>query len=219
MPVEALKREIKALAAQSGTLKKDTEEELGKQIAALAGELEKANPTPAPTSRADLFDGRWKLLYSTFNLERDTDLVKLSFGKLPSAKVSVGDIFQEVMSTRDRLYDNVVDLVDASGKPARKVMYGQYTLHDTHRIDVVFYSVFVAPRDRRSFDQFRRDLGVAPDASISTAIERTPPLHSSMIFLDEEMRINRGSYGGVYVLQKETRDFEPSRLMDPARAE
>jgi hypothetical protein len=216
MSVAALKEEIVKLAAQSGTLKKDTEEALGKEIAALAEALEKANPTLDPTSRLDLFTGRWNLLYSTFNLERDTNLVKLSFGKLPAAPVTVGAIYQEVDPQTDHLYDNVVEFTDIGNRPGAKVMKGRYTVHDGHRLDVVFHHVFATPRDGRSLAAFREGLGLAPDATLSLAIEKTPPLHSSMIFLDEEMRINRGSYGGVYVLRKTAHAFTPSRALDPA---
>jgi hypothetical protein len=215
MTLSELKTEIRALAAQSGTLKKDTDAELGEKITALAAELEAANPTSDPTSRTDLFDGRWKLLFSTFNLDRKASLAKLSFGKLPDAEVTIGDVFQEVSSAHGQLYDNVVEFEDASGKKGVKVMHGKYTVHDGDRLDVVFDHVFVAPQDTRALDEFCVDLGLARDTGTSVAIARTPPMHSSIVYLDEEMRINRGVYGGVYVLEKIAPVTTPSRDLNP----
>jgi PAP_fibrillin len=214
MNLEELKSEIRRLATLSGTLKKDTETQLGDEIASLALQLEAANPTHDPTARTDLFDGRWRLLFSTFNLERKASLAKLSFSKLPDAEVTIGDVFQEVSSVHDQLYDNVVEFEDAAGQKGLKVMHGQYTVHDGHRLDVVFDHVFVAPRDARNLGQFRSDLGLDSKAAISVPIPRTPPLHSSIVFLDNDMRINRGVYGGVYVLERLADVATPSRTLN-----
>ena len=201
-------------------LKKETQEDLAKEIAALALQLEAQNPTAAPTSRPELFGGRWNLLYSTFNLSRETNLANLSFAKLPSAPVTVTRIVQEVApqtampADGETLYDNVVEFIDAAGRPGAMVMQGRYTNHDGHRLDVVFHHVFAVPSDGRGLQSFRADLGVASDAVLSRAIEKTPPTHSSIIYLDEELRINRGSYGGVYVLKRLESAFTPSRRLD-----
>jgi hypothetical protein len=214
MTLSELKTQIRALAAQSGALKKDTEAELGEQISALALALEAVNPTPNPTARSDLFDGRWRLLFSTFNLERTASLAKLSFGKLPDSEVTIGDVFQEVSSKHGQLYDNVVEFVDGAGQRGMKVMHGYYTIHDGQRLDVVFDHVFVTPLDTRDISQFYRDLNIEPGIDISVPIARTPPMHSSLIYLDDEMRINRGVYGGVYVLEKLSEIAVPSRHLN-----
>jgi hypothetical protein len=218
MSCDELKSQIRLLAAQSGTLKKDTDADLGERINQLALALEAANPTPDPTARTDLFDGRWKLLYSTFNLDRKASLAKLSFGKLPDVEVTVGDVYQEVSSQHGQLYDNVVEFEDGHGRKGVKVMHGYYSVHDDQRFDVVFDHVFVAPQDQRGIDAFRQDLGIAGESALSVAIARTPPMHSSIIFLDEEMRINRGVYGGVYVLERMGDITIPSRSLNPVGA-
>jgi hypothetical protein len=214
MTLSELKTQIRALAAQSGTLKKDTETQLGEQIAALALELEAANPTLDPTGRNDLFDGRWRLLFSTFNLERKASLAKLSFGKLPDSEVTIGDVFQEVSSKHGQLYDNVVEFEDGAGNKGMKVMQGYYTIHDGQRLDVVFDHVFVTPLDTRDIGQFYYDLNIAAGVDISVPIARTPPMHSSLIYLDDELRINRGVYGGVYVLEKLAEIEVPARHLN-----
>lgn len=60
-----------------------------------AKSLEALSPTIEPTSQMELVSGRWQLLYSTFGLERETTLARLSFGKLPDVPVSVTSIFKK----------------------------------------------------------------------------------------------------------------------------
>jgi hypothetical protein len=213
----ALKAELIAEATRSGVLRKATDEELGARITELALELEKLNPTPDPTSRPDLYVGRWKTLFSTFNLEKETTLARLSFGKLASGPITVGELYQEVGPEGEgAIYDNVVTFTDAAGKPGAKVMKGKFTIEDGHKLGVVFYEVFAIPQDGRAIETFKADCGI--EAEVQKTIEKTPPLHSSIIYLDEDLRLNRGVYGGVYVLQKEPGDFSYTRLTAPEAA-
>ncbi|MHC5731968.1 MAG: pPIWI_RE module domain-containing protein, partial [Nostoc sp.] len=46
-------------------------------IETLARSLEAVNPTAEPTNHLELVQGRWRLLYSTFGLERETTLINL----------------------------------------------------------------------------------------------------------------------------------------------
>lgn len=219
MDVFALKTEIASLAERSGVLRRNTEQALGVEIHALALALEQANPTPAPAQRPQLYAGRWQLLYSTFDLEPQTNLRRLSFNRLPSAAVSVARLYQEVDpgDGDDTVYDNVVELTDPSGGTLVKVMLGRYAAHDGHRLDVVFHHVFVTATDGRPEARLRADLGLGADARLSVPVERTPPMHSSIVFLDDELRINRGVYGGLYVLRRVPGPFSLSRSRDPAR--
>ena len=214
----ALKAELIAEATRSGVLRKATDEELGARIAELALALEKLNPTPDPTGRPDLYVGRWKTLYSTFNLEKETTLARLSFGKLASGPITVGELYQEVgPEAEGAIYDNVVTFTDAAGKPGAKVMKGRFTIEDGHKLGVVFYDVFAIPTDDRAMDSFRTDCGI--EGVVRREIEKTPPLHSSIIYLDEDLRLNRGVYGGVYVLRKEPGAFSYTRLKAPEAAQ
>jgi hypothetical protein len=213
---ETVKAELIAEATRSGVLRKATDEELGARIAELALELEALNPTPDPTRRPDLYVGRWKTLFSTFNLEMETTLARLSFGKLSSGPITVGELYQEVgPEDADCRYDNVVTFTDAAGKPGAKVMLGRFSVDDGHKLGVVFYEVFATPEDDRSIETFKADAGIAPDGVVRRVIEKTPPLHSSIIYLDDDLRLNRGVYGGVYVLQKVSADYTPTRLRAP----
>ena len=154
-------------------------------IKRLAGELEAANPTPV-TSRADaLLKGRWRLLYSSFGLQRDSTLARLSFNALPKTPVHVTDLWQEV-DPATGLYDNVVDHEEGSA-----ITLGQFTPASDQRLDVVFTEMLVT------------GLGAAR-VPIDNA--KIPALYSDVTYLDEDFRLNRGSYGNLYVLQLVTRE-------------
>jgi PAP_fibrillin len=154
-------------------------------IKRLAGELEAANPTPV-TSRADaLLKGRWHLLYSSFGLQRDATLARLSFNALPKTPVHVTDLWQEV-DPATGLYDNIVDHDEGSA-----ITLGQFKRAGDQRLDVVFTDMLVT------------GLGATRLPIDNTKI---PALHSDVTYLDEDFRLNRGSYGNLYVLQLVTRE-------------
>lgn len=154
-------------------------------IKRLAGELEAANPTPV-TSRADaLLKGRWHLLYSSFGLQRDATLARLSFNALPKTPVHVTDLWQEV-DPATGLYDNIVDHDEGSA-----ITLGQFKPVGDQRLDVVFTDMLVT------------GLGATRLPIDNTKI---PALHSDVTYLDEDFRLNRGSYGNLYVLRLVTRE-------------
>ena len=149
-------------------------------IKRLAGELEAANPTPV-TSRADaLLKGRWRLLYSSFGLQRDATLARLSFNALPKTPVHVTDLWQEV-DPATGLYDNIVDHDEGS-----VVTLGHFTPASDQRLDVVFTDMLVT------------GLG---GCRVPIDNAKIPPLYSDVTYLDEDFRLNRGSYGSLYILQ------------------
>ena len=179
----ALKAELARIAAAT-----DVGFDLGgdavEAIKRLAGELEAANPTPV-TSRADaLLKGRWRLLYSSFGLHRDATLARLSFNALPKTPVHVTDLWQEV-DPATGLYDNIVDHDEGS-----VVTLGKFTPASDQRLDVVFT------------DMLATGLGAA---RLPIDNSKIPPLHSDVTYLDDDFRLNRGSYGNLYVLQLVTR--------------
>ena len=149
-------------------------------IKRLAAELEAANPTPATTRADALLKGRWRLLYSSFGLQRDATLARLSFNTLPKTPVRVTDLWQEV-DPATGLYDNIVDHDEGS-----VVTLGHFEPASDTRLDVVFT------------DMLATGLGAAR-APIDNS--KIPPLWSDVTYLDEDFRLNRGGYGNLYVLQ------------------
>lgn len=184
MSAEALKRELSAVAAET-----DAGFEAGGEaveaIKRLAAELEAANPTPIPARADALLKGRWRLLYSSFGLQRETTLARLSFNALPKTPVRVAGLWQEV-DPATGLYDNIVDHEEGS-----VVTLGRFTPASEMRLDVVFT------------DMLATGLGAA---RVSIDNSKIPPLWSDVTYLDEGFRLNRGGFGNLYVLQLVSRE-------------
>lgn len=152
------------------------------RIAGLAEALEALNPTPAPARAADLLRGRWRLLWSSFGLQREATLARLSFNLLPAEPIRVRALFQEV-DPATGLYDNVVAYDRPDGTAGEAVTLGRFQPAGDGRMDVVFTHAQATGHPRVAIDN-----------------AKIPPLHSDVTYLDSDFRLNRGSYGSLYVL-------------------
>ena len=176
----ALKHELASVAAATD-VGFDAGGDAVEEIKRLAATLEAANPTAAPAHADALMKGRWRLLYSSFGLDRQATLARLSFNALPKTPVIVTDLWQEV-DPATGLYDNVVDHNEGS-----VVTLGHYSPASDHRLDVLFTEMLVT------------GLGAA---RVPIDNSKIPPLYSDVTYLDEDFRLNRGSFGNLYVLQR-----------------
>lgn len=149
-------------------------------IARLASELEAVNPTPVTATAGDLLKGRWRLLYSSFGLQRNATLARLSFNALPKTPVHIAELWQEVDPVTG-LYDNIVDHEAGS-----VVTLGRFAPASNIRLDVVFTDIIAY------------GLGAA---RVPIDNSKIPPLYSDVTYLDDDFRLNRGSFGSLYVLQ------------------
>ena len=188
-----LKTELAELGART-ELGFDAGGDAVERIKALADELESLNPTPEPARAAALLRGRWRLLYSSFGLQRDTTLARISFNAFPKTPVHVKSLFQEI-DPATGLYDNVVTFDGEDGMPGEAVTFGAYQVMDDRRLDVRFTDMLVSGP------------GVPVKLPIDNA--RIPPLYSDVVYLDDGFRLNRGSFGNLYVLERE--DTAPMR--------
>lgn len=173
------------------------------RIKELAIALEGFNPTVAPSRKRDLLRGRWRMLYSSFGVERDTTLGRLTFRKFPETPIHIQHIWQEI-DPDTGLYDNSIALTGPDGTVSMNVVRGRYEPHDDHRMDVVFFDTFCATDDGRSAADYAASIGLEGPDALYQEIAKTPPLHSTLTYLDDDLRLNRGSYGNLYVVQRET---------------
>lgn len=182
--------ELKAELAALGAATEAGFAEGGKRverIAELAAALEALNPTPAPARAAGLLRGRWRLIWSSFGLQREATLARLSFNLLPADPIRVETLFQEV-DPETGLYDNVVGYRTPDGVAGQAVTLGQFRPAADARMDVVFTHAQATGHARAAIDN-----------------AKIPPLHSDIVYLDADFRLNRGSYGSLYVLALEDR--------------
>lgn len=184
--IAALKRELIALGAAT-----DIGFEAGRaggskavaRIADLVDRVAAANPTPAPARADALLKGRWRMVYSSLGLDRDTNLSRLSFGLLPAQAIRIANVAQEV-DPATGLYDNTI-FYDGG----MQVTMGEFMPADDHRMTVRFTEAAASGLGKHPLDQ-----------------TKMPAMHSDVIYLDDELRLNRGSYGNIYVLVLEDRN-------------
>ncbi|RCJ19599.1 fibrillin [Nostoc minutum NIES-26] len=170
------------------------------QIEALAEKLEALNPTTEPTNNIELIQGRWRLLYSTFGLERETTLQRLSFGKLPNVVVEVTGIFQEVYLIGQQ-YNNIIEFRTGSDVLGILLVKGRYTIEDSKRLNIDFLSTSVkSANDDLSDDAFYETLGIENELVESTLSFSG---WADITFLDENLRLVRGNQQNLYVLLRD----------------
>lgn len=171
------------------------------RIEILAESLVKVNPIPEPTKQMELLQGRWRLLYSTFGLQRETTLQRLSFGKLPNVNVIVTGIFQEVY-TDGQEYNNLIELTADSGVQGIALVAGRYTVENSKRLNINFLETSVKSTCSELSDSaFREALGVDNKSPLASTISFSA--WSDITYLDDNFRLMRGNQQNLYVLLRD----------------
>ncbi len=118
----------------------------------------------------------------------------------------VTSIDQEIHADT-RAYNNVV-FVQNEDRSANGivVMQGEFTgdADNPQRFGVAFYRVSLRAADGQSDAQLREQFGLQPDDALAKDF-KPPRLHSDIVYLDDDLRINYGGLGGFYVLKRLTR--------------
>ena len=182
----ALKQDLAALGAIA-EVGFNPDETVAAQIRTLAAQLEALNPTPEPARAAALLRGRWRLLYSNFDLQRATTLANLSFNMLPKTNVEVTELYNEI-DPANGVYDNIITLMFEDGTPGSQVMLGEYSVEDDARLDVRFSEAVV--------------IGQGAPVRLAVDTARIPPLLTDITYLDEGFRLVRGTQGSLYILER-----------------
>lgn len=208
-----LKQRLLALVAAqdaAGTWSDDAFEELGRLVEAIRRE----SPVAAPMDAQERVEGRWDTLFAHFGAKHsagkpkvhDSDLKVQSFNRFPAVPIRVLRICQEI-SRQGHEYNNVVDFVAADGTtPGRIVVRGIYREDpegNRQRFVVDFVRVEVSPAAGTDETRLREALGFVGGEPL-TAELKPPRLHSDVVYLDDELRINVGSFGGLYLLSRST---------------
>ncbi|BAZ51850.1 hypothetical protein NIES4103_45090 [Nostoc sp. NIES-4103] len=171
------------------------------QIDTLAEQVEALNPNTEPTKHLELLQGRWRLLYSTFGLERDTTLQRLSFGKLPNVTVRVTGIFQEIYLI-DQQYNNVIEFTVGSGVTGIALIKARYTVEDTKRLNIDFLEASTKSVNNDLNDStFREALGVDNEVALESTLSFSG--WSDITYVDEDLRLMRGNQKNLYVLVRD----------------
>ena len=181
------------------------------ELRALCDELCPLTPTPRPIEQQEVPEGVWRTRFASFGakhsdgqpLQHETNLKLQSFGNLPSVPARVTHMHQEI-EQESKAYNNVVYVTNSAGDTrAVIVMEGRYSGDDDNpqRYSVEFHRVSLRTVDGEPADDLREAFGIDADAPLAVEF-RPPKLHSDIVYVDEDIRINYGSLGGFYVLQR-----------------
>ena len=208
---EQLKRELFALIdsmSPAGGLSATAFERLQH----LTVELGDVSAVPQPAVEPQCVAGRWENLFAHFGARasagktrvHDSDLRTHSFSQFAPLPIRVTRMCQEI-AVADAAYNNVVSM-HARDDSFRGyiVIRGRYkgdSGGNPKRFAVEFYRAELHAADAASELALRQQLELGGDAPLQKAF-KSPRLHSDVVYLDDDIRINVGSYGGLYVLRR-----------------
>lgn len=201
-------------ASPAGGLSEEDFVRLGELVESLRPLSLYAMPATTPEKLA----GRWGTLFAHFGVRHsagkpqvhDSNLKIQSFNSFPPLPIRVQAICQEV-SANGAAYNNVVSFQSPDGAVAGDlIVRGRWQIDAdiSERLHVEFWRTELQPATGVSVANLRAALG-APD-DMPVAVDLKPPrLHSDVVYMDDDLRINIGGLGGLYVLR---------RLAEPTRS-
>ena len=216
-PTVELKDELRAAVAAA--LPDGTYDDAGfARIHELIAALVPLTPTPSPYATPAFVASPWRSIYSQFGprhtagkpTRHQTTMNLQSFNTLPAVGIFVDDIDQEIR-VADGHYNNIMTVspLDRS-LTADLIVWGRYTLSEAHpqRYTVDFYAAELRSPDGASDDALREAFGIPAGHPLRSDL-KPMKLHSDVVYCDDDIRINFGSMGGVYILE---------RLLSPGRS-
>lgn len=194
-------------------------------IQALMDELSALTPTPRPVDKQDYITDHWATLYAQFgprhtagkSVAHDNMFHFVSWAKLPKLPFRNLDLRQEIHhETGD--YNNIHLIQPVGGGiDCYYTVYGRYTVEPAapQRYIVDFYRGQIRGQNGEADEDIRQAFGFEADQAIDFDL-KSPPLHSDIVYCDDDMRINFGSMGGKYIL---TRKESPWLSVSPKVAQ
>jgi hypothetical protein len=204
-----MKANLLAFLGQHGRTTSLNEDDYAK-LNVMIADLEAITPRIAGEVE-EVVEGSWQTEFASFgikhsmgkNQEHDSDLALQSFNRMPKVPVRVSNLIQEI-DQATKAYNNVVTLTPPGGDlKANLVVSGTYRIDETDRkkFHINFYKVgFLMPEGCDAAD-LRNAFGLSPDQALSVDLPAAK-LWSDITYVDQNLRINKGNFGGVYVLSR-----------------
>jgi hypothetical protein len=186
-------------------------DEAFERLAVLVEDIRRENVYPAPLDTLDKVFGRWDTTFAHFGGKHsagkpkvhDSDLKLQSFNRFPAVPIRVTRLCQEISATGNA-YNNVIDFTCTDGKTQGVlIVHGRFRPDpdNRQRFHVEFHCTELRPAAGGDEAGLRKALGF--DAEQSLKVDLKPPrLHSDVVYLDDEIRINIGGLGGLYLLRR-----------------
>ncbi len=181
------------------------------RLGVLVTELSALTAYPRPAEQPEVLAGRWLTVFAHFGARHsagkprvhESNLKIHSFNKFPELPISVLAMHQEVAADGSR-YDNVVSIAaPAGGARGEVITHGRWAVDafNPQRLNIEFHHVELRPVAGADAAALRASLDATPDLVLSAAL-KVSKLYSDVVYLDDELRINIGIQGGLYVLSK-----------------
>lgn len=196
------------LAESDGTFSDENYETLQR----LMDELSALTPTPRPADKQDFITDHWQTLYAQFgprhtagkSVAHDNMFHFVSWSNLPNLPFRNLDLRQEIHhETGD--YNNV-HLIEpiGGGLACYYTLFGRYEVEADapQRYKVEFYRGQIRGQNGESDADIRKAFGFEADQALEFEMKKIPPLHSDIVYCDDDLRINYGSVGGKYILRR-----------------
>ncbi len=175
----------------------DQKSQILSQIAA----LEALNPTPSPTSTPERLEGNWLTLFTT-----STDLLRLA-NSLPI--LTTGEIYQCIRAKTGQVF-NVAEIQGSGWLRAWGGIFAvsaRFYPESACRVRVIFERFVLGAQALMNYEieSFLNLLEHAPERIPALKIDirrREQTGWLDITYLDEDLRIGRGSEGSVFVLTR-----------------
>lgn len=194
-------------ANEDGTYSDEAYEKVKSTIDALVP----LSPLPRPYDVQDQIAGAWNTLFAQFGPRHTAGkpvvhvnkLKFVSFAALPDVPFRNLELEQEIhQDSKDYNNVHVIEPMDGSVK-LRLATYGRYNVKEEtpQRYGVEFYKTRIWSDDGLPDADIRKALDLPEDQALEVSVP-SPKLHSDIVYCDEDIRINFGSVGGIYVLNR-----------------
>lgn len=195
------------LQDEVGAFSDEAFEELGRLVEAIRLE----NVYAAPLDTLDKVVGRWDTDFAHFGGKHsagkpkvhDSDLKLQSFNRFPAAPIRVTRICQEISQTGNA-YNNVIDFICSDGDTRGVlIVHGRFRPDEENRqrFHVEFVATELRPGEDCDAPALLAALGL--DAAQPLKVDLKPPrLYSDVVYLDDDIRINIGGLGGLYLMRR-----------------
>ncbi len=208
--IVTLKQELNA-AIDASRADGTYEDAIFDSIHALINRLVPLTPTPSPLDRQAYVQSPWGSRFAQFGpkhtagkpIRHLTNLQLQSFARFPAIPIQVHELSQEIRVEGNH-YNNVTEISTPDGAhKAQLIVWGRYRIEAEapQRYIVDFYAAEIKPLEGTSEDDLRAQFGLEAGADLYREL-KPPKLHSDVVYCDDDMRINFGSMGGVYVMRR-----------------
>lgn len=209
-----LKTELRAAidnANDDGTYSEQAIDKVHELVNTLVG----GTPMPRPIDEQEKVASPWGSLFAQFGpkhtvgkpIVHETNFKLLTFNNFPDKPMRLLHIEQEIHhDSKDYNNVQIVESLDGNVK-AHLIVYGRYEIEEENpkRYMVDFYKVALKGANGETGEELRNAFDFDDDQALEIGF-KPPALHSDVVYCDDELRINFGSIGGVYVMERNHHD-------------